>query len=167
MQKDLFGPKHEQLVLLLIGYLVKLVSLIHGLNWIDGWMEGHWVKSNQTCIYTHMILYVHVSHHLWSTFVPLKGCQFHHKLWQWILNRKLVPWISVLPSLSNRQSCEAFMGSIATKDWPTIGVPSAKAQGHVVKSEILGCVFSRTFIATTMQSSYECISYFRIETMMS
>lgn len=29
---------------------------------------------------------------------------------------KLVTWISVFPSLSNRQSCEAFMRSIATKN---------------------------------------------------
>ena len=35
MRKDLFGPKLEQLSLLLIGYLVNLVGLIHGLNWID------------------------------------------------------------------------------------------------------------------------------------
>lgn len=41
----------------------------------------------------------------------------------------------MFPSLS--LACEAFMGSIATNDWPTIGVPSTKAQGHVVKSEIL------------------------------
>ena len=33
---------------------------------------------------------------------------------------------------------EPFSGSMATKDWPTSAVPSGRAQGQSVKSEILG-----------------------------